>query len=293
MKERLGISIVTPSYNMFSYLVRCHDSIADQAEISIEHIVIDGGSNDGTAEWLRQNSSIRSVIEKDKGMYDAVNKGLHLAEGEILAYLNCDEQYLPGTLAFVLEFFDQHPDIDAVFGNFLVVRPNGDLISFRKAAPARWQYIATSYLYVFTCTMFFRRRIVDDGLRFDTSYKAVADLDFVLRVMKSGYKFKYLNRFLSAFTVTGGNLGVSQGAVLEWRKFVASQSTWIRLAKYPLNWARLIEKFLHGAYLVKKPLEYSIYTDDSGGSRKRMKIMNPKTRWNPLAAADPANLDES
>jgi glycosyltransferase involved in cell wall biosynthesis len=99
--SNIDISIVTPSYNMLDYLKRCHASIADQEKVSFEHLVIDGASKDGTPEWLRENPDIVSLSEPDNGMYDAINKGFRLAKGRILAYLNCDEQYLPGTLKYV------------------------------------------------------------------------------------------------------------------------------------------------------------------------------------------------
>ena len=97
LSPRPSFTIVTPSFNMLSYLKLCHRSIADQ-EVDCEHVVIDGGSADGTADWLDRHPNIISISEPDDGMYDAVNKGFALAKGEILAYLNCDEQYLPGAL---------------------------------------------------------------------------------------------------------------------------------------------------------------------------------------------------
>ncbi len=91
----MKVSVVTPSYNMLDYLKRCHKSVADQRGVDVEHIVVDGLSTDGTKEFLESQASIHAIIERDQGMYDAVNKGLLTARGEIMSYLNCDEQYLP------------------------------------------------------------------------------------------------------------------------------------------------------------------------------------------------------
>ena len=74
-------SIITPSYNMLSYLRRCCASVADQEGVAFEHIVVDGGSIDGTGDWLKENQHLRSVSEKDDGMYDAINKGLLMSQG--------------------------------------------------------------------------------------------------------------------------------------------------------------------------------------------------------------------
>jgi len=88
MNDNIDISVITPSYNMLPYLRRCAASVADQEGGKFEHIVIDGGSTDGSGEWLAKQGHIRSISEKDNGMYDAINKGLKQANGNILAYIN-------------------------------------------------------------------------------------------------------------------------------------------------------------------------------------------------------------
>ena len=85
-------------------------SVADQG-VEAEHIVQDACSNDGTLEWLLTDPRVKAFSEKDAGMYDAVNRGLRRASGEILSYLNCDEQYLPGALPHaVAAYFERHPE---------------------------------------------------------------------------------------------------------------------------------------------------------------------------------------
>src|SRR5690348_16281526 len=96
----MTFSIITPSFRNSDWLKLCIASVADQG-VTAEHIVQDAGSDDGTQEWLLKDARVRAFAEKDGGMYDAVNRGLRRATGEILAYLNCDEQYLPGALSTV------------------------------------------------------------------------------------------------------------------------------------------------------------------------------------------------
>ena len=91
------LSIITPSFRSSAWLKLCLASVADQ-QVELEHIVQDAGSDDGTLDWLPQDRRARVFVEKDQGMYDAINRGLRRASGDILAYLNCDEQYLPGAL---------------------------------------------------------------------------------------------------------------------------------------------------------------------------------------------------
>ena len=112
-KRKPDISIVTPSFNMLKYLPLAHASIADQG-VTVEHIVMDGGSSDGTVDWLKQRPEIDAVSEKDRGMYHALNKAIGRATASIIGHLNCDEQYLPGTLQRVLTYFESHPEVDFV-----------------------------------------------------------------------------------------------------------------------------------------------------------------------------------
>jgi len=105
--------------------------VADQ-EVEHEHIVQDAGSDDGTLDWLPNDRRVKAFVEKDQGMYDAVNRGLRRATGDILAYLNCDEQYLPGALAAVNGFFNQHPGVDVLFGDVIMVDGEGRYLYHRK-----------------------------------------------------------------------------------------------------------------------------------------------------------------
>ncbi len=156
---------------MLPYLKRCVSSVRDQGLSGVQHIVMDGGSTDGTVEWLSTQPGVTTMSERDGGMYDALNKGFERSNGQIFAFLNCDEQYLPGTLKFVSDYFDAHPGVDALFGNALLMRPDGTHVAYRKTIPPRWPYILASHLYLLSCAMFFRSRVFADGHRFDTRYR--------------------------------------------------------------------------------------------------------------------------
>lgn len=272
-------SIITPSMNMLPYLKLAAASIADQDNVTKEHIVVDAVSQDGTVEWLQNHEDIKSIIEKDNGMYEAINKGLKQAQGNILAYLNCDEQYLPGTLEFVKDYFHKNPHVDVVFGDALLVRPDGSLIAFRKGYAPRWSYIVTSHLYVLTCTMFFRRKLVEDGVLFDTRFKAAGDAHFVVNLLRSGYKARHLKRYFSAFIMTGKNLSTDQQAIKEQQDLLNIAPPLVKLTKPLLNITRLTKKFLSGAYFQKKPLEYSLYTKGNHHQRKNLSAQNPSSKW--------------
>jgi len=88
----MNFSIITPSFRGSAWLKLCIASVADQSSVTLEHIVQDSCSDDDTKNWLPNDRRVKAFIEKDSGMYDAVNRGFKRAQGDILAYLNCDEQ---------------------------------------------------------------------------------------------------------------------------------------------------------------------------------------------------------
>jgi glycosyltransferase involved in cell wall biosynthesis len=277
--ERPTFSVVTPSYEMRGHLPLCVRSVADQQGVSVEHVVVDGGSRDGSVEWLREHPELTSISEPDEGMYDALNKALAMAKGSLIGHLNCDEQYLPGTLEHVQGYFAAHPEVDMVFGDALLLRPDGSLIAYRKAYQPRTAFIRTSHLYVLTCAMFFRRRILDDGLRFSTAFKAVSDELFVLEVLRKGYAVRTMRRYLSAFTMTGGNLGSTRTAQREIRQVARSSPIWMRLGTIPLNILRLTSKAASGAYSQQAPLHYEVFTSPDADQRQSFTEHNPRFRW--------------
>jgi len=123
------ISVITPSYKQLSWLKLCAASVADQAGVEVEHIIQDAGTGPELDAWAAAQPTIKLKVEPDSGMYDAINRGLKRATGEICAYLNCDEQYLPGTLRMVADFFATHPEVDVLFGDAILIDGSGQPLS--------------------------------------------------------------------------------------------------------------------------------------------------------------------
>ncbi|MBX3036991.1 MAG: glycosyltransferase [Anaerolineales bacterium] len=121
------ISIITPSYNQAKYLGQTIQSVLTQDYPNIEYIVIDGGSNDGSVDIIKkyQDKFTYWVSEKDKGQAEAINKGFAKAKGEIIAWLNSDDYYLPNTISQVVKTFEENPDAVLIYGNMLAVDENG------------------------------------------------------------------------------------------------------------------------------------------------------------------------
>jgi glycosyltransferase involved in cell wall biosynthesis len=184
-------SIVTPSLRQLPWLKRCLRSVADQ-NVDVEHLVQDGGSGPELESWVCEHSAAQLFIEPDSGIYDALNRGLSRATGDICAWLNCDEQYLPGTLARVGEFFAAHPGVDIVAGNYLIVDETGALRSFHKATPLRAPMVLSDHLYDYSCALFFRRSVFERE-KFRTDFRVAGDGEWVARVLRSGARAAMLD----------------------------------------------------------------------------------------------------
>lgn len=272
------ISVVTPSRNNSQWLPLCIQSVADQSG-EVEHIVQDGCSTDGTLDWLLEDRRVKAVSEPDRSMYEAINRGLARAEGDVLAYLNCDEQYLPGALEKVRQYFAANPDIDIVFGDAIVVEADGSFICYRKTVtPHLFHTWVNGNLSIFTCATFFRRSLLERGLTFNPQVRMVGDTEWLLRVIRSGARMGLLREYTSAFTMTGGNIGFTQEARREHLAFYGSAPRWAQALKFPIicnHWAR---RALNGAYW-QQPFSYSIYTREQRKARREFFVDEPTFRW--------------
>ena len=121
------VSIITPSYNQSAYLEQTIQSVLTQDYPQIEYLVVDGASTDGSLEIIKRYEDKLAwwVSEKDKGQADAINKGFARASGEIIAWLNSDDYYLPGTVQSAVKSFEENPDVVLVYGNMLAVDKHG------------------------------------------------------------------------------------------------------------------------------------------------------------------------
>ena len=200
-------SVATPTRNALSKLVRCVGSVRGQQGMALEHLVQDAVSGDGTAQWLAEQPDLHWRTEPDAGMYDAIARAWDRSQGEFLSWLNADEQYLPGTLERVASFFDRHPEVDVVFGDYVVCGPDGRVIALRREIPFRPLYVANSFLSSASCTLFFRRRLLERGwLQFDPALRYAADCDLMLNLAARGARIAHLPGYLALFGLDGTNL---------------------------------------------------------------------------------------
>lgn len=187
------VSIVTPTFNRADYLPGLFESIRSQSYPNIEHIVIDGGSTDGTVELLRrygEDSNVRWSSAPDGGVYDAVNRGLQLAKGQIVAYLNSDDRYMPWAVESAVDAFRRRPDVGLVYGDMIRFDPvtgHGDLVlhppSLRRVLP-RAALLGQPAL-------FWSHQAVEELGGLDTRFRLAADHDLWVRttIQMGAHKF--------------------------------------------------------------------------------------------------------
>ena len=235
----MDFTIVTPSFRQLEQLGCCIASIADQEGVSVEHVVQDGGTA-GFAEFAKKMAErwpdrpgYRRIMisEPDQGMYDAINRGLKKATGSICAYLNCDEQYLPGVLKMVLRRFQISPATDLFLGDVVVVDGEGKPICLRKMVTPTLAHTWTCHFAGLTAGIFFRRAVIEKGLLFNTSYRVAADAEWYVRLLRAGVRAKALGEITSVFAEDGGNLGMGAGAREERIRLNQTAPLWMQILR--------------------------------------------------------------
>lgn len=281
----MDFTIVTPSFQQLERLECCIASVADQQGVSVEHIVQDGGTEgfenftkQMERKWPNRQGYRRFMVsEKDGGMYDAINRGFQKATGAIYAYLNCDEQYLSGTLHKVANAFRCDPHVDLLFGDALVVDEKGKARCWRKVLVPLVGHTWTCHFSAFTAAMFFRRRVVDAGISFDASYRAAADAAWYLKVRRRGIKAGRLGFIAAAFSETGNNLGMSEQAEKERVRLNSTAPLWMRAARPGWLAIHRARRFLGGAYRTGN-FSYAIF-QPSHHTRQAESVKHLRSTW--------------
>jgi hypothetical protein len=231
---------------------------------------------------LPEGYSLTIYSEKDAGMYDAINKGLKKASGDICAYLNCDEQYLPETLRWVADYFSISTRTDVLFGAAIVTQADGSYVCDRRVmVPTRWHTMVSGNLSIFTSSTFFRRTsVVERGLMFDPQWRVCGDAVWALRFLEAGLRMESTHKPLSAFAETGANLSAvgNPRAAEESRRLALSAPSAARALKPAVLLDYRLRRWWSGAYALK-PHQYSIFTLLDTKQRHRFNVDQPAFRW--------------
>lgn len=302
------ITVVTPSYNQGHYLAETIESVLGQeGDFRIDYIIVDGGSRDDSVEVIRRYQALlekgswpvrcaginyRWSSERDRGQTDALMKGFRMSQGEILAWLNSDDRYLPGTLAKVAHVFEEEPQVGAVYGKSRFVDAGGRVIGSYPTEPFEYQRLAEAN-FICQPSAFFTKKALDAVQGLDTTLHYAMDYDLWIR-LAGKERFRYIPEFLSDYRLHDASKTMSPKDALanhrEALETVRRHYGWAPLNRvYGYCRSRvacLLPGFLSGSMaltvLVSVPVTVFTYLCYNRGMRgKDLKMLNKNT-WRNL-----------
>jgi len=264
------ISIITPSYNQGHFIEETIQSVLSQNYPNLEYIIIDGGSTDDTVNIIKKyESQIAYWISKpDRGQANAINKGTAKVTGHILAYLNSDDYYLPGTLLKVAEYFCQYPQTDLLHGRCRYVNAEGKKIGEQFGSIESFEEIIDLWgvwwknRQFVQPEVFWSRRMANQIGLFREDLHYVMDYEYWCRILQAGAQVGRLNSELSCFRFTTTQKSNHSEAVAEELLQVVQPWLWSNRTALPLKVRlRLQGQWLYQAVLMKQ-IERSVLNGD-------------------------------
>jgi glycosyltransferase involved in cell wall biosynthesis len=267
------VSIVTPSYNHGLYIEATIQSVLQQDYANLEYIVIDGGSQDDTVQILeRYADRLCWISEPDRGQADAINKGFRMARGEILAWLNSDDTYLPGAVRQAVEYFQKHPDTSMVYGEGQHVDAAGQIIEPYTTEPFDYQRLSER-CFICQPTVFFRAHVFRDIGPLDTTLHYCLDYEYWMRIAKR-FRIGHLDASLATSRLHMDTKTLSG--------LVAAHDESLRVVQH--HFGRVPARWLYAyaaAYLTEKflPNLQGMYRDGWARPRVRVFLRDPRQRY--------------
>lgn len=228
-----SISIITPSYNQGAFIERTIQSVLEQDVAGLEYVVIDGGSTDHTIDVLRRYSDrLEWISERDRGHSDGINKGIARTTGEVIGWLNSDDIYYPGALGTVVNFFNDHPAIDVVYGDANHIDEDDEFIERYPTEPWDLERLK-NVCFISQPATFLRRRIVDALGPLDLSLRYCMDYEYWFRLGLHGAHFAYVPELLAATRLHGEAATLAQRVACH---VATNDITWRHLGRTPDRW---------------------------------------------------------
>lgn len=213
----LKFSVVTPSFNQGRFIEQTIKSVLDQDYPNFEHIIIDGGSQDGTVTILKNYPHLKWISEEDKGQSDGLNKGFRRISGDVVAWINSDDWYEPGAFKAVSEFFLANPDKNVVMGDCNLVDGDGKI--FDKVVNTQRGFSELRRYWIPRAiptqpAIFFRKKLLDELGFADVSLHYAMDYDLWMRFARRNY-FHHIDRTLANYRFHESAKGGDQ----DWSRF--------------------------------------------------------------------------
>ena len=260
-------------------------ALATPSTLSVEHIIQDGGTPgiedlarelgaefylDGKLAFSKQKEargerretsqqhlqpanenqvaySLKIFSEKDAGMYDAINRGLARSSGELCAWLNSDEQYLPETLSKVAEIFQQQTKLDVLLGDAILLNSSLEPVCYRRImVPSLW-HTRLVHLHSLSCAMFFKRSALPNP-PLDPQWKVISDAVLMDRWLREGRKIRACGNPLSFYTFTGSNLSAGRLGAQEHERWLGESALKAKWRKPSIVLLHRFRRLMHCAY---------------------------------------------
>ena len=181
--SQLSLTVITPSFQQGPFIRRTIESVLSQGIPGLEYLVFDAESTDGTAEILHEyRDRLKATIEPDAGQADAVNKGLAVASGQIIGWLNSDDVYYPNACARVLATFDAHPDVDVIYGHADHIDERDAIIEPYYVEPFNYERLK-EICFICQPAVFFRRSVVERYGPLQADLRYCMDYEYWLRIL--------------------------------------------------------------------------------------------------------------
>lgn len=206
----LDFTIVTASYNYGHFIGECLGSVADQKDVTFEHLVMDAGSKDDTEEVVARFPHAIFLQEPDKGMSDGINKGFRRAQGRWVMWLNADDRLKPGALKAVKNFASSLPDADVIYGSWDFIDVEGKFLRRMALFPFRKRMLIQHGCYIGSTACFYRRETtIDQGFLLDVDFRYCMDGEYYARLAVAGRRFEYLPTVLADFRLHSKSISQS------------------------------------------------------------------------------------
>jgi len=197
----ITVSVVTPSFNQARYLEETLRSVLSQRDQIHEYFVIDGGSTDRSVDIIRKYAAAIDywTSEKDRGQSDAIQKGFNRATGDVIAWLNSDDVYLPGAIAKVRQAFERHPQWDVITSDYVLIDGQTRLTGLYRRPPQSRSWARWGQWLICQQGCFFRRSLFEKAGGLDLSLHCMMDADLWARFFRLGANWGHSGDYLAAF----------------------------------------------------------------------------------------------
>jgi glycosyltransferase involved in cell wall biosynthesis len=271
------MSIVTPSFNSSHTIRETIESVIAQKYPNCEHLVMDGGSTDGTVDILKSYPHLIWISEKDRGHYFAMNRGIEQSTGEVVNILNADDCLRPGALQLVGEAFARNREWDALFGDIVYVDGKGQEIYRREEARYDYDVLRYAVPYVIHQTLFVRKATHDRlGLYRAEDFLNCCDFEFVLRMGKAGCTVGHIPQLLIDYRYHDFGQSADQRVT---RNMMREEALIGREYGRPEGWLATVYRFVYRAKRQLQKLFYRGKLDLAPGTWRVRRHMRQKTQF--------------